>query len=94
MKEARTLIAHPDALMASTRAMTSSTTRCDMPRTLFFLSAADAAGDVPKMDNGLTEHTGCPLREGRKWIATMWYREGVDPVRNWEYFSRRGAFGV
>ena len=23
-------------------------------------------GEAPRMDNGLTEHTGCPLREGRK----------------------------
>ena len=38
----------------------------------------------PKMDNGRTEHSGCPLRKGRKWIATMWFREGVTPERNWE----------
>ena len=37
-----------------------------------------------KMDNGRTEHSGCPLRKGRKWIATMWFREGVTPERNWE----------
>merc|ERR1711862_901248 len=42
------------------------------------------------MDNGLTEHSGCPLRRGRKWIATQWYREGVDygqpfPIyENWD----------
>ena len=46
------------------------------------------------MDHGFTEHTGCPLREGKKWIATMWYREGVTAEQNWEYFSRRGTFGV
>ena len=40
------------------------------------------------MDNGMTEHTGCPLREGSKWIATMWYREGVDAEKNWEYWNR------
>ena len=28
-----------------------------------------AEGERPKMDNGHTEHTGCPLREGRKWIV-------------------------
>ena len=37
---------------------------------------------------------GCPLRRGKKWIATMWYREGVTAERNWEYYSRRGSQGV
>ena len=37
-----------------------------------------------RMDNGLTEHTGCPIREGRKWIATQWYREGMTAERGWE----------
>mmetsp|Transcript_2712 Transcript_2712/g.8917 ORF Transcript_2712/g.8917 Transcript_2712/m.8917 type:complete len:445 (-) Transcript_2712:126-1460(-) len=41
-------------------------------------------GDPPAMDNGQTEHSGCPLREGRKWIATMWYREGMTPERGWQ----------
>jgi len=29
------------------------------------------------MDEGLTEHSGCPLLEGEKWISTVWMREGV-----------------
>mmetsp|Transcript_6015 Transcript_6015/g.8864 ORF Transcript_6015/g.8864 Transcript_6015/m.8864 type:complete len:492 (+) Transcript_6015:59-1534(+) len=29
-------------------------------------------------DNGFTEHSGCPITGGRKWIATQWYREGVN----------------
>ena len=61
---------------------------------LFFGYMFDHATPGEKMDHGLTEHTGCPLRRGKKWIATMWYREGVDAEKNWEYFSRRGAFGV
>ncbi|KAL1503089.1 hypothetical protein AB1Y20_011153 [Prymnesium parvum] len=36
------------------------------------------------MDNGHTEHSGCPLRKGRKWIATMWFREGVTPENDWQ----------
>ena len=39
-----------------------------------------------RMDNGLTEHTGCPLRRGRKWIATMWYREGMTAEKGWEAY--------
>jgi len=45
-----------------------------------------AEGERPKMDNGHTEHTGCPLREGRKWIATMWYREGMTEDKGWEAY--------
>ena len=41
----------------------------------------------PRMDTGQTEHTGCPLREGRKWIATMWFREGVNATRDWSTFK-------
>jgi hypothetical protein len=61
---------------------------------LFFGYMFNGATVGEAMDNGLTEHTGCPLRQGRKWIATMWYRENVTAEKNWEYFSRRGAFGV
>mmetsp|Transcript_23266 Transcript_23266/g.65237 ORF Transcript_23266/g.65237 Transcript_23266/m.65237 type:complete len:296 (-) Transcript_23266:446-1333(-) len=35
------------------------------------------------MDDGHTEHSGCPLRKGRKWIATMWFREGVSAEKDW-----------
>ncbi len=42
--------------------------------------------DSPYMDDGLTEHSGCPLREGSKWVATQWYREGVSEERGWETF--------
>lgn len=38
------------------------------------------------MDDGLTEHTGCPLREGRKWIATQWYREGMTAEKGWDAY--------
>jgi len=29
------------------------------------------------MDDGYTEHSGCPVIEGEKWITTAWLREGV-----------------
>jgi len=38
---------------------------------------------VARMDTGMTEHTGCPLRNGTKWIATMWYREGLTADNDW-----------
>jgi hypothetical protein len=30
-----------------------------------------------RVDTGYTEHSGCPIRQGEKWIATAWMREGV-----------------
>ena len=61
---------------------------------LFFGYMFDSAIPGEYMDNGFTEHTGCPLRRGKKWIATMWYRENVTVTKNWEYYSRRGSQGV
>lgn len=34
-------------------------------------------GPDGRLDIGYTEHSGCPIREGEKWIATAWMREGV-----------------
>lgn len=43
------------------------------------------------MEEGFTEHSGCPVRIGEKWITTQWMREGVsvsdshhgyDPIGN------------
>ena len=54
----------------------------------------DSIGVGHVMDNGHTEHTGCPTRVGRKWIATMWYRQGVTKEKDWAYWSRYGREGV
>ena len=59
----------------------------------YFYNSSDARPGVV-MDNGHTEHTGCPLHEGKKWIATMWYREGVTAEKDWAYWSHRGREGV
>lgn len=32
-----------------------------------------------RMDRGLTEHSGCPVRKGDKWLLAQWYREGTRP---------------
>lgn len=39
------------------------------------------------MDEGYTEHSGCPILQGEKWIATAWLREGVhagDSHEGWD----------
>ncbi len=39
-----------------------------------FFSYKDSAGFT---DTGYTEHSGCPVIEGEKWITTVWMRHGV-----------------
>ena len=41
----------------------------------------------PTMDAGMTEHSGCPLREGKKWVATMWFREGMTKQKGWDQYG-------
>lgn len=49
-------------------------------------------GEDRVMDEAeLSKHSGCPIIEGEKWIATMWMRDGVDSVNNWETFSPQGT---
>lgn len=40
--------------------------------------------------NGLTKHAGCPVEEGQKWIATAWWRAGVDAHDTWHQYDSRG----
>ena len=56
------------------------------PRQMLFFGYKLAPNSTA-MDRGHTEHSGCPLRKGNKWIATMWYREGVTPEQDWSKFS-------
>ena len=56
------------------------------PRQMLFFGYK-LGNDTLLMDDGHTEHSGCPLRAGSKWIATMWYREGLTPTNNWEKFT-------
>jgi len=39
------------------------------------------------MDTGWTEHSGCPVREGKKSIAVQWLRVGVDEDNPWDSFN-------
>lgn len=42
------------------------------------------------MDEGFTEHSGCPVLEGEKFITTVWMREGVSAKEPWELFDPTG----
>jgi prolyl 4-hydroxylase len=39
----------------------------------------------------LTEHSGCPVEEGEKWITTFWMREGVTAQDPWTMFDPSGV---
>lgn len=41
------------------------------------------------MDDGFTEHSGCPVFEGEKKIVTQWVRLGVDAENSWDTFNTR-----
>merc|ERR1712127_429689 len=43
-----------------------------------------------KMDDGFTEHSGCPVVEGEKKIVTQWVRLGVDDENPWNSFNTLG----
>ena len=48
-------------------------------------------GPDGRMDDGFTEHSGCPVREGDKWITTVWMREGVSLEQPWSLFDPTGV---
>ena len=41
-------------------------------------------------DGGLTSHRGCPVREGEKWVATVFVRDGVSARAPWSAFDTQG----
>lgn len=43
------------------------------------------------MDDGYTEHSGCPVIEGEKWITTVWMRDGVSEEEPWHLFDPDGV---
>lgn len=43
------------------------------------------------MDEGaLSEHSGCLISKGEKWITTMWMRKGVSSEDPWSHFDPSG----
>lgn len=46
--------------------------------------------EAMKMDNGFTEHSGCPVITGEKKIVTQWVRYGVDKENPWDSFNTLG----
>jgi len=47
-------------------------------------------GEDGKMDTGYTEHSGCPVLEGEKWITTAWLRQGVSKDDPWGAYDPSG----
>ena len=47
-------------------------------------------GEDGIMDNGFSEHSGCPVFKGEKWISVAWLREGVTRERNWTIIDPTG----
>ena len=43
------------------------------------------------MDETFTEHSGCPVLEGEKWITSVWMRDGVSLERPQSLFDPSGA---
>ena len=46
-------------------------------------------GSDGNMDNGFTQHSGCPVLKGDKKIVTQWMRYGVDRQNPWNSFNTR-----
>mmetsp|Transcript_20006 Transcript_20006/g.28734 ORF Transcript_20006/g.28734 Transcript_20006/m.28734 type:complete len:567 (+) Transcript_20006:78-1778(+) len=44
------------------------------------------------MDTGFTEHSGCPVLEGEKWITTAWLRHGVSLDKPANMYDPSGNF--
>jgi hypothetical protein len=47
-------------------------------------------GPDMRMDDGYTEHSGCPVVSGEKWITTFWMRYGVTAEDDWTKFDPSG----
>lgn len=59
------------------------------PNDAVFFSYYDS--NTGNMDAGLTEHSGCPVLEGEKWVMTLWMRLGVSSQDKWDAYDPTGA---
>jgi hypothetical protein len=48
-------------------------------------------GQNGTMDTELTEHSGCPVTKGVKWVVTQWLRGGVGRDEPWTKFDPTGG---
>lgn len=48
-------------------------------------------GENGTMDTELTEHSGCPVLAGEKWVVTQWLRGGVGKGEPWTKFDPTGG---
>ena len=53
-----------------------------------FFSYRDEYG---RMEMELTEHSGCPVKEGEKWVMTLWLRDGVSTSDSWVLYDPTGS---
>ncbi len=42
-------------------------------------------------EGGYTEHSGCPIIDGEKWVITFWMRDGVSAEEPWDQFDPSGV---
>ena len=54
----------------------------------FSFRSADSEG---LMEDWHTEHSGCPVREGSKWVVTQWLRDGVSKENPHSRFDPSGG---
>lgn len=47
--------------------------------------------DTNEMDTGLTQHSGCPVLRGDKWVMTLWMRKGISAADSWTKYDPTGA---
>jgi hypothetical protein len=54
----------------------------------FSFRSSDSEG---LMEDWHTEHSGCPVREGSKWVVTQWLRDGVSKENPHSRFDPSGG---
>mmetsp|Transcript_3793 Transcript_3793/g.5300 ORF Transcript_3793/g.5300 Transcript_3793/m.5300 type:complete len:332 (+) Transcript_3793:1-996(+) len=65
------------------------TVAAPQPNDAVFFSYFDMTSGL--MDTGQTTHSGCPVLEGDKFVATLWLRKGVSKTDSWTQYDPTGA---